>query len=432
MQDQAGRGSADVRRAVDELAARAKRAAAELAATTTEQRDGALLAMADALAGHQDEILAANAADVARAREADTAVGLVDRLSLDAMRVAGMAAALRELVALPDPIGEVVDGRTIAGGVRLSTVRVPLGVIAIVYEARPNVTADAAGLCLKTGNACILRGGSLAHGTNQVLGRVLAQAAEKAGLPAGSLAVIADDSHDSVDALMSCTDSVDLLIPRGGKSLIRSCVANSKVPVIQTGEGNCHLYVHAAADPDKAEAILVNAKCQRVGVCNAIETLLVDATLADTLLPRLMRALAGHGVTMHADPLALATARAQGIEGVVAATDEDWETEYLDYQIAIRCVAGVDEAIEHINRYGTGHSEAIVSEDWSACERFLERVDAAAVYANASTRLTDGGVFGLGAEIGISTQKLHARGPMGLAALTTTKSILRGTGQVRA
>ena len=412
----------------------AKQAAGPLASTTVEQRNNALAAMAQALRTDADAIIGANARDMEAARAKGTAAGLLDRLLLDRERIESIASALEELVGLPDPLGEVVDGRVIAGGVQLTTVRVPLGVVAIVYEARPNVTADAAGLCLKTGNACILRGGSLASNTNYAMGTVLARAAEGAGLPEHCLQVMADESHEAVEQLMGLTGLIDLLIPRGGKGLIRSCVANSKVPVIQTGEGNCHLYLHEKADPEKALKILVNAKCQRVGVCNAIETLLIDDSVADELLPACLAALAEHQVTMHCDEHALRIARQQGTAGCVPADPEgaDWETEYLAPEIAIKCVSGVDEAISHINRYGTGHSEAIVSEDYTACERFLAGVDAAAVYANASTRLTDGGVFGLGAEVGISTQKLHARGPMGLRALTTTKSLLRGTGQVRA
>ena len=410
----------------------AKAASRELVHTTTAQRNAALQAMADALRSNQEQVLAANAADVEAAKEKGTAPGLIDRLELTPARLEDIACALEELAALPDPIGEVVDGRTIQAGVRLTTIRQPLGVVAMIYEARPNVTADAAGLCLKTANACVLRGGSLAHRSNVAMGSVLAKAAEEAGMPAGCIQVIGDTSRDATTELMGLRGLVDVLIPRGGGGLIKSCVENASVPVIETGMGNCHLYVHESADPAKALPILINAKCQRVGVCNAIETLLVDESAAERLLPDLLAALVERDVLLHCDPTALSIARAAGIERAVEATEEDWGTEYLALEIAVKCVSGVADAVEHINTYGTGHSEAIVAEDYSACEAFLEGVDAAAVYANASTRFTDGGVFGLGAEIGISTQKLHARGPMGLVALTTTKSILRGDGQVRA
>ncbi len=418
--------------AVRAAAQAAKGASVTMAALSAPIRNAALLAMADDLVARKADILKANACDVARARERDVAAGLVDRLLLDERRIAGMADGLRHLIALPDPIGEVVDGRTLASGVRLTTTRVPLGVVAIVYEARPNVTADAAGLCLKTGNACVLRGGSMAHDSVVAIGQVLIASSEGAGAPRGWLQVIEDPTHAATTELMRLRGLVDVLIPRGGAGLIRACVEGATVPVIETGVGNCHIYLHEAADVEKAVRITVNAKCQRVGVCNAAESLLVDDVAAARLLPPVLSALVERGVVLHCDPAALAIARACGASSAVPATEEDWGREYLALEMSVTCVPGLDAAIAHVNRYGTGHSEAIVSESYVACERFLAGVDAAAVYANASTRFTDGEEFGLGAEIGISTQKLHVRGPMGLTALTTTKSMLRGDGQARA
>lgn len=410
----------------------AKAASVAMAVLPAPVRDAALAAMADDLVAKTTTILAANARDVKKAQGEGVAAGLIDRLFLDEQRVAAMADGLRHLIALPDPIGEVVDGRTLVSGLHLTTVRVPLGVVAIIYEARPNVTVDAAGLCLKTGNACVLRGGSMAHESVIAIGQVLASSSEGVGVPTGWLQVIEDTTHGATDELMRLRGLVDVLIPRGGAGLIRACVEGATVPVIETGVGNCHIYLHEDADVDKAVRITVNAKCQRVGVCNAAESLLVDEAAAALLLPPVLSALGEQGVVLHCDPQALAIAHACAIPGVVAATDEDWGREYLGLEMSVACVSGVEAAIAHINRYGTGHSEAIVSESYGACERFLVGVDAAAVYANASTRFTDGEEFGLGAEIGISTQKLHVRGPMGLVALTTTKSMLRGVGQARA
>ena len=412
---------------VVQLAERARAAASVLAGTSTTLRNAALEAMADALVARQDEILAANAADMKAASEKGTPAPLLDRLALSADRIAAIADALRELVALPDPIGEVTSGLRLANGISLQQIRVPMGVVAMIYEARPNV-ADAAGLCIKTGNAVILRGGSMAAASNETMTDVLAQAAERAGLPAGSIQSVTSPAREAAEELMRLHGLIDVLIPRGGAGLIRSVVENARVPVIETGVGNCHVYVHEKADPEMALRIVVNAKCHRPGVCNAAETLLIDRSIHETVLPPILRALEERGVTVYGDE---ATRALGAIARIEPATEEDWATEYLDLKIACRVVEGLDEAIAHINRYGTKHSEAIVTEDYTAATRFLNEVDAAAVYVNASTRFTDGGQFGLGAEIGISTQKLHARGPMGLTALTTTKYVAMGSGQIR-
>ena len=428
--------SEETKREVTQIAEAARRACAELAVTSTEERNAALAAMAQALRDHADEIVAENAADMEAARAKGTSDALLDRLMLDDARLEDMASALEDLMALPDPLGLVQQERTLYNGIELERVSVPLGVVAVVYEARPNVTADAAGICLKAGNACVLRGGSLAARSCAAIARVLAQAACAAGMPAGCIGAITSTDRAATDALMQLHGLIDVLIPRGGAGLIRHCVDHAKVPVIETGTGNCHVYVHASADLDKAAAIVENAKCRRFGVCNAAETLLVDRAVAETFLPRVLPALASHGVALHCDDESFAVAEALSRDGVDLvfdrADEDDWATEYLGPEIAVKCVDGVDEAVAHVNRYGTHHSEAIVAEDTQACERFLARVDAAAVYANASTAFTDGGQFGLGAEIGISTQKLHARGPFALEALTSYKYVLRGSGQVRA
>lgn len=413
---------------VRELAGRAKKAAVALANTSTDQRNRALLAMAHALVSRQDEILEANARDMAAARDKNTAASLLDRLELSPMRIKAISEALKSLSVLPDPIGEVVSGGRLGNGIWLQQIRVPIGVVAIIYEARPNVTADAAGLCIKTGNAVILRGGSLAVESNLAITKVLATAAAGAGLPEGCIGSVSSTDRQAAEELMRLHGIVDVLIPRGGAGLIKSVVENATVPVIETGTGNCHIYVHEKADPRMAQRIVINAKCQRPGVCNAAETLLIDESIYEAVLPPILRALEEAGVTVHADD----KTRALGaIMRVVPATEEDWGTEYLDLEIACKVVADLDEAIAHINTYGTKHSEAIVTEEYSAAVRFLNEIDAAAVYVNASTRFTDGGEFGLGAEIGISTQKLHARGPMGLTALTTTKYVAMGSGQIR-
>ncbi len=413
---------------VRELAERARLASRALSNTSTRERNDALLAMADALVERQAEIIAANAEDMAAAREKGTASGILDRLLLDSERIGSIAEAIRDVAALPDPIGEVVAGYTLPNGIELRQVRVPLGVVGMIYEARPNVTGDAAALCVKTGNAVILRGGSLAAKSSMAMTRALSAACSKAGLPDASVQTIADTSHEAATEMMTLTGMIDVLIPRGGASLIRSVVENAKVPTIETGIGNCHVYVHEAADPEMATRIVVNAKCQRPAVCNAAESLLVDDSIHRTVLPGILKALEEQGVTVYGDEKTLALAAISSIE---PATEADWSAEYYDLKIACKVVADLDDAIAHINRYGTGHSEAIVTGDYSAAQRFLGEVDASAVYVNASTRFTDGGEFGLGAEIGISTQKLHARGPMGLTALTSTKWQALGSGQIR-
>jgi glutamate-5-semialdehyde dehydrogenase len=412
---------------ITQLALRARAAARALARTSTSVRDGALVAMAAALLSHSERILAANALDMDAARASGTSAPLLDRLMLDEGRIAGIASAVEALAREVDPIGQVVSGHRMPNGIQLSQVRVPLGVVAMIYEARPNVTADAAALCVKTGNAAILRGGSLAIHSCLAISDVLSEAASQAGLPEHAIQSIASTDRAATDELMSLHGLIDVLIPRGGAGLIRACVENSKVPVIETGVGNCHVYVHSAADADMALRIVINAKCQRPGVCNAAESLLVDEAVCETHLPPILRALSEAGVELHGDE----RTRSLGVVDVVPATEQDWGTEYLDMKMSVRVVAGLDEAIEHINTYGTKHSEAIVTGDYGAAKRFLDEIDAAAVYVNASTRFTDGGEFGLGAEIGISTQKLHARGPMGLVALTSTKYVAMGDGQVR-
>ncbi|MEY8314822.1 glutamate-5-semialdehyde dehydrogenase [Adlercreutzia muris] len=432
----------DIRDEVVLLAKRAKEASARLAVTTAEERNGALAAMAAALREHASEIVEANGGDMDAARAAGTSEALLDRLMLDEARVGAMADALDELRELPDPLGVVSLESTLYNGIRLRRVSVPLGVVAMVYEARPNVTADAAGVCVKSGNACVLRGGSLAARSNEAIADILAAAAVGAGLPEGSICAITTTDRAATDVLMELHGLVDVLIPRGGAGLIRHCVEHAKVPVIETGTGNCHVYVHASADPAMARDIIMNAKCRRLGVCNAAETLLVDAAAAPSVLPPILGELLEAGITVHGDEMVCALARQAGLPvadgadeaspAVVPGGEADWETEYLGPHLAVRVVEGPDEAIAHVNRYGTKHSEAIVATDEAVIDTFLAAVDAAAVYANASTAFTDGGQFGLGAEIGISTQKIHARGPFAADALTSYKYVLRGDGQVRA
>ncbi|MCW2617347.1 MAG: proA [Modestobacter sp.] len=404
-------------------ATRAREAARVLRTLPTETKDAALAAMAEALLERADEVLAANAADVEAAAADGTPASLLDRLRLDPARLSGVADALRHLISLPDPVGDVVRGSTLANGLQLRQVRVPLGVVGIVYEARPNVTVDAAGLCLKSGNAALLRGSASAHRTNTALVAVLSEAAGKAGLPAGSIALLPAD-RASVGELLNARGLVDVVIPRGGASLIERVVREATVPVIETGVGNCHVYVDASADPAMAEAIVVNAKTSRVSVCNSAETLLVHRDVA--FLPRLLSALAEAGVTLHGDEAARGAH-----DAVLPATDEDWATEYLSLDMAVRVVDDLPQALDHIARWGTGHSEAIVADSARAISEFTAGVDAAAVLVNASTRFTDGGEFGFGAEIGISTQKLHARGPLGLPELTSTTYVVTGSGHTR-
>ncbi|MEI4273637.1 glutamate-5-semialdehyde dehydrogenase [Klenkia sp. LSe6-5] len=413
---------------IGDAARRARAAARVLRTLPTATKDAALLAMADALVAHADDVLTANAADVEAARAGGTPDAMLDRLRLDADRVAGVAEALRQLVALPDPVGDVVRGSTLENGLQLRQVRVPLGVVGIVYEARPNVTVDAAGLCLKSGNAALLRGSASAYRTNVVLVQVLAEAAAKAGLPADSVQLLPAE-RASVGELLNARGLVDVVIPRGGAELIQRVVRESTVPVIETGVGNCHVYVDASADADMAEAIVLNAKTHRVSVCNSAETLLVHRD--SPLLGRLLTALADAGVTLHGDPAVIDAAARSGLSSVVPATDEDWATEYLSMDMAVRVVDDLPQALDHIAAWGSGHSEAIVADSASAIGAFVAGVDAAAVLVNASTRFTDGGEFGFGAEIGISTQKLHARGPLGLPELTSTTYVVTGNGHTR-
>jgi glutamate-5-semialdehyde dehydrogenase len=409
-----------------DVAHRAKTAAALLAPLPRLVRDRALHAMATALVEHTPEILEANATDVATAAASGTAAGLIDRLTLTGERIAAMAGGLRDVAGLTDPLGEVVRGSTLPNGLELRQVRVPLGVLAIVYEARPNVTVDAAGLAVKSGNAVLLRGSSSARASNAALVAVLAAAASKAGLPDDAVQLVPGDTHDDVTALLRLRGLVDVAIPRGGAALIQRVVRDALVPTIETGVGNCHVYVDAAADLDMAESITLNSKCHRPSVCNAAETLLVHASIAPTFLPRILAALAQHGVTVHGDERVLAVD-----PSVAQATDLDWETEYLSMDLAVAVVDSLDDAVAHIRRWGSGHTEAIVTGDLAASRAFVAGLDSAAVMINASTRFTDGGEFGFGAEIGISTQKLHARGPMGLPELTTTTYVVTGAGHVR-
>lgn len=414
---------------VADLARAARVAAIPLALAGRAVKDAALVYMATALREHTDEILQANKEDVVRAEAGGTDAAMIDRLTLDAGRVDAMAAGLEQLASLPDPIGEVIRGSVTATGLRLEQVRVPLGVIGIIYEGRPNVTADAAGICLKSGNACLLRGSSSAADSNAVIISVLRSAVEAAGLPADCISGIAGD-RETVKELMRARGLVDLLIPRGGAGLIQTVVRGSTVPVIETGVGNVHIFVDATADLVKAVPIILNAKTQRPSVCNAAETLLVHRDIAPTFIPTITQALIDAGVTIHADE-AFSTAAGDN-PGVVAATPSDLDTEYLSLDIAAAVVDDLSAAVEHVRAHGTGHTEVILTESVNSADTFVAQVDAAAVIVNASSRFTDGGEFGFGAEIGISTQKMHARGPMGLAEMTSTKWIVRGDGHVRA
>ncbi len=409
---------------IAEAARRVKHAVAKLG---TNDKNRGLLAIADALETHADEIIAANRLDIENGRASGLADGLIDRLMLDEKRIAGIAEGCRQVAALPDPVGEVLGMQKRPNGLVIGRKRVPMGVIGIIYEARPNVTVDAAALCFKAGSACVLRGGKEAFHSSMCLTGLMRAALEAEGLPADAINLVEDTSRDSANQMMKLNGYLDVLIPRGGAGLIRAVVQNATVPVIETGTGNCHVYVDASADLDMAQKILVNAKCQRPSVCNAAESLLVHKDVAQAFLPMAAAGLAPDGVVLHGCP------RTMDILGssVQPATDEDYGREYLGYEISCKVVDSLDEAIDHINRFNTGHSECIVTRDYDASQRFLDEVDAAAVYVNASTRFTDGFEFGFGAEIGISTQKLHARGPMGLTELTTTKFIIYGNGQVR-
>jgi glutamate-5-semialdehyde dehydrogenase len=403
----------------------AREAAAELAPLPRAPKDRALRAVADALVAHAAEIVEANAEDVERARAQGISEAMVDRLRLDEARIGAIAEAVRQVADLPDPVGEVVRGSTLPNGLELRQLRVPMGVIGIIYEGRPNVTVDAAALCLKSGNAVLLRGSSSAYSSNTTLVRVMQEALAGTEVPAGAVQLVPGLTRDSVKELMRARGLVDVLIPRGGASLINSVVEESTVPVIETGVGNCHVYVDADADQELAVEILVNAKAQRPSVCNAAETFLVHADVAGEFVPKALGALKAAGVTVHGDE---AIARHGD---VVPATEEDFFAEYLSYDIAAAVVGSLEEAVAHIRRYGSGHTEAIVTRSQQAARRFVSLVDSAAVAVNASTRFTDGGEFGFGAEIGISTQKLHARGPLGLPELTSTKWVYTGDGHLR-
>ncbi|MEY9210815.1 glutamate-5-semialdehyde dehydrogenase [Thermobifida halotolerans] len=416
----------DIERDIREVAERARDAAADLAPLSRAAKDEALLAVADALSERTEEIVAANAEDVSRARENGISEAMIDRLTLTPARVAAVSGAVREVVELPDPVGEVVRGRTLPNGLELRQIRVPLGVVGIIYEGRPNVTVDAAALCLKSGNAALLRGSSSAYSSNRVLTDVIRDALAATQVPADAVQMVPGMSRDSVKHLMRARGLVDVLIPRGGASLIQTVVNESTVPVIETGTGNCHVYIDEAADLDRALAIALNSKVQRCSVCNAAETLLVHAGIADAFLPKALAALREAGVTVHGDE----RVRAHD-DSVVPATEEDWTTEYLSLDLAARVVDSLDEAVAHIRAYSSAHTEAIVTDSQSAARRFVSLVDSAAVMVNASTRFTDGGEFGFGAEIGISTQKLHARGPMGLPEMTSTKYVVTGDGHLR-
>ena len=407
-------------------AAAAKKAAAKLAVTSTAVKNKALLAMAEALLAKQEEILAANVLDMERAAAKGMKSSMLDRLKLTAARIEGMTDGLRQVANLPDPVGNVLDGKTLANGLTITKVRVPLGVIGIIYEARPNVTADAAGLCLKSGNAVVLKGGSEAMESNKAVAGILSEAATAAGMPEGAIQFIDTSDRQAVQDLIHLNGLVDVVIPRGGAGLIKMVVMNATVPVIETGAGVCHTYVDASADVEMAVKIAYNAKVQRPSVCNAMETLLVHKAIADKFMPAMLAKYAEAGVEIRGD---------EGVQSfdkaVVPVTEEDWATEYGDLRLSVKLVDSIEEAMEHIARFGTGHSECIVTNDYSQAQLFQKTVDAAAVYVNASTRFTDGNEFGFGAEIGISTQKLHARGPMALPELTSTKYLICGNGQVR-
>lgn len=410
---------------VTELAGRAKLAGRVLANARRSDKDAALHAMADQLLAAQDGILAANASDVSQARSSGIQEWMIDRLVLNPQRIAAMADGLRQLAGLADPIGEIVRGWRLANGARVEQVRVPLGVVGIIYEARPNVTADAAGICLKAGNACLLRGSSSALASNRAITGALQAGLEAVGLPAAAISLV-EGGHETTQEMMAARGLIDVLIPRGGAGLINAVVSGSQVPVIETGTGNCHLFVEASAEHDMALEIIINAKTQRPSVCNALETLLVDRSIAADFLPKAVEALTAAGVTVHGDEASCAID-----SRIVAAGADEYDAEYLSLDLAVKVVDGIAEAIEHIQVHSTGHSETIISADAVMQQRFVSEIDAAAVLVNASSRFVDGGEFGFGAEIGISTQKTHARGPMALPEMTSTKYVIRGEGQIR-
>ena len=405
---------------------KAKEVSFILSNLSTLEKNKGLNAMANSLVNNKEEILKANKIDLQASMEKGTSKSMLDRLALTEERIEGMSNGLRQVVALPDPIGEVLGMWTRPNGLQIGQKRVPLGVIGIIYEARPNVTSDAAGLCFKAGNAVILRGGSEAINSNKAIVKVLREGLKSVGLPEDSIQLIEDTSREVATEMMKLNDYIDVLIPRGGAGLIQAVVKNATVPVIETGTGNCHIYVDEYADFEMAKNIVINAKTSRPSVCNAAEKLLINENIAEEFLPIAVKELREAGVVLRGDEKAQAI-----IDDIERANDEDWGKEYLDYVMAVKIVKDVDEAINHINKYGTGHSEAIITESYKNSQKFLQKVDAAAVYVNASTRFTDGSEFGFGAEIGISTQKLHARGPMGLKELTTIKYVIYGNGQIR-
>lgn len=411
---------------ISELGERAKKAKSVLASASGETRNKALYEIAKALRENAEKIIEANRIDVEKGKENGLTPSLIDRLSLDEGRIEGMARGAEDIIALADPIGRAVGGATRPNGLRIEKVSVPLGVIGVIYEARPNVTADAAALCIKSGNAVILRGGKEAINSNLAIAGVMREAVKKAGLPEDVICFVEDTSRDSAKELMRLNGYVDVLIPRGGAGLIKSVVENSSVPVIETGAGNCHIYIDETADAQMAADIVFNAKTSRPSVCNACESLVIHSAALERVLPGVCEKLREKNVEIRGDERAANT-----VEAIIPATDEDWGKEYLDYIISVKTVDSVEEAIEHINRYSTGHSESIITCDFASAMKFQQQVDSAAVYVNASTRFTDGGEFGFGAEIGISTQKLHARGPLGLSELTSQKYIISGSGQIR-
>lgn len=409
-----------------QLGIRAKKASRHLSKAGTQEKNRALGFIADALIENAQYIIDENKKDIALAKENGMAQAMIDRLSLDEKRIEGIACAVRELIELPDPVGKVISGSVRPNGLKIEKITVPLGVVAVIYEARPNVTADAASLCLKAGNAVILRGGKEAFNSNKAIVQTMRDALEKAGLEKDAVLLVEDTSRQSAKALMTMNGYVDVLIPRGGAGLIKACVENSTVPVIETGTGNCHVYVDEFADIDKAVNIIYNAKVSRPSVCNACESLVIHSAVLEKAMPKIKEKLDSANVIIHADERA-----AKVIADTVPATEEDYAKEYLGYEISVKTVDSIDEAIDHIMKYTTSHSECIVTESYANARKFQNEIDAAAVYVNASTRFTDGGMFGFGAEIGISTQKLHARGPLGLPELVTYKYLICGDGQVR-
>lgn len=411
---------------LNDLGKRAKAAASVMNKLGVAQKNKGLSAAANALVDSTDYILLENEKDMKAGIQKGMATGLLDRLKLTPERIEAMAEGLRQIVALEDPVGEVLSMKTRPNGLVIGQKRVPLGVIGIIYESRPNVTADAFGLCFKAGNAVVLKGGSDAIHSNTAIAKVIREALKVNGLPEDALCFCEDTNRETTTALMKLREYIDVLIPRGGAGLIQAVVKNSTIPVIETGTGNCHVYIDESADLDMAVSIIINAKTQRVGVCNACESIVIHEKVVDQVMDKLVSALKAHQVEIRGDKKAR-----EASDEILPATEEDWKTEYLDYIVSIKTVSSIDEAIEHINKYNTGHSEAIITNDYNHSQKFLNEIDAAAVYVNASTRFTDGFEFGFGAEIGISTQKLHARGPMGLKELTTTKYIIYGNGQIR-